>query len=230
MKSFNDSKREESLREACAIGNYESVAAYLNAGVNVNSQNNMNGWTALHWAVHRDFCKVARLLLEWNARSDLINTLGKTPIEYVKSEEMKTILAEQGVNVSKNTQEERSDEVAFVPNYLLFPELIPAVSTPQDSELQPQKQTTEQNQALLQQQEQQQLQLHQQEDQKIQVLIVRDSLASPDNVIGSVLCSITESFSAVLARIKDVSHILSSSSSLTLSIQFRNWTMKFQLQ
>ena len=44
---------EEQLRESACYGDVDAMTSLLQAGVNVNSANAMNGWTALHWA-----CKV----------------------------------------------------------------------------------------------------------------------------------------------------------------------------
>ena len=46
---------EEQFRESACYGDVDIMNSLLNAGVNVNSQNKMNGWTALHWA-----CKVRK--------------------------------------------------------------------------------------------------------------------------------------------------------------------------
>ena len=44
---------EEQLRESACYGDEDALTSLLQSGVNVNSANAMNGWTALHWA-----CKV----------------------------------------------------------------------------------------------------------------------------------------------------------------------------
>ena len=46
---------EEQLRESACYGDVDAMTSLLQAGVNVNSVNAMNGWTALHWA-----CKVRK--------------------------------------------------------------------------------------------------------------------------------------------------------------------------
>ena len=46
---------EEQFRESACYGDVDAMSSLLKAGVNVNSVNKMNGWTALHWA-----CKVKR--------------------------------------------------------------------------------------------------------------------------------------------------------------------------
>ena len=45
---------EEQFRESACYGDVDAMSSLLKAGVNVNSVNKMNGWTALHWA-----CKVS---------------------------------------------------------------------------------------------------------------------------------------------------------------------------
>ena len=46
---------EEQFRESACYGDVDAMSSLLKAGVNVNSVNKMNGWTALHWA-----CKVKK--------------------------------------------------------------------------------------------------------------------------------------------------------------------------
>ena len=57
---------EEQLRESACYGDQDAMTSLLQAGVNVNSANLINGWTALHWA-----CKVQRItiLIYVNART-----------------------------------------------------------------------------------------------------------------------------------------------------------------
>lgn len=40
---FTD-EREDTLREVAALGNIKAVLHFAHSGVNVNSQNKMNGW------------------------------------------------------------------------------------------------------------------------------------------------------------------------------------------
>ena len=44
---------EENLREAACNGDIEALESILTNGIDVNSKNKMNGWTALHWAARR---------------------------------------------------------------------------------------------------------------------------------------------------------------------------------
>ena len=45
---------EENLREAACNGDIEALESILSNGIDVNSKNKMNGWTALHWAARRN--------------------------------------------------------------------------------------------------------------------------------------------------------------------------------
>ena len=44
---------EENLREAACNGDIEALESILTNGIDVNSKNKMNGWTALHWVARR---------------------------------------------------------------------------------------------------------------------------------------------------------------------------------
>jgi len=59
--------KEEQLREACCIGDTETVQKMINDGVDINSQNKMNGWTSLHWAAKRGHTSIVAALLKNNA-------------------------------------------------------------------------------------------------------------------------------------------------------------------
>ena len=59
----------EALREACAIGDVDSVASILRRGVvDVNGRHAINGWTALHWASKRGHGTIVDLLLKVRSR------------------------------------------------------------------------------------------------------------------------------------------------------------------
>jgi len=52
---------EEKLRELCCYGDIEAVENLIKKGVEINSQNKMNGWTALHWAAKRNHMNVVKV-------------------------------------------------------------------------------------------------------------------------------------------------------------------------
>ncbi|OWK13951.1 ANKRD40 [Cervus elaphus hippelaphus] len=47
-------EQQERLREAAALGDIREVQKLVESGVDVNSQNEVNGWTCLHWACKRN--------------------------------------------------------------------------------------------------------------------------------------------------------------------------------
>uniref|UniRef100_A0A670Y5Z2 Uncharacterized protein n=1 Tax=Pseudonaja textilis TaxID=8673 RepID=A0A670Y5Z2_PSETE len=58
---------EERLREAAALGNLEEVQMLVRNGVAVNAQNEVNGWTCLHWACKRNQTHIVKYLLDHGA-------------------------------------------------------------------------------------------------------------------------------------------------------------------
>ena len=52
----------EKLRELACYGDWEAIEKLLkNEEIDINSQNKMNGWTALHWAAKRKHIKVVKV-------------------------------------------------------------------------------------------------------------------------------------------------------------------------
>ncbi|EPZ30918.1 ankyrin [Rozella allomycis CSF55] len=123
--------REELLRESCALGNLEAVQKFIEAGVDVNSQNKVNKWTALHWSAHRGHFKIVKYLLDHGGDPSITNFDGKTAID-LASNEVKELF---GIKIKDDEIVEKKDE--FKPNYLLYPELIASVSVPSDAVLRP---------------------------------------------------------------------------------------------
>lgn len=62
---------EEDFRESCALGNVDYAKKFIAQGININGQNKMNGWTALHWAAARDHPAIAKLLIDNGANQAL---------------------------------------------------------------------------------------------------------------------------------------------------------------
>ena len=58
-----DTNLEEKLREYCSIGDERSARALVDSGVDINSQNRMNGWSCLHWASKRNHCNLVGFLV-----------------------------------------------------------------------------------------------------------------------------------------------------------------------
>ncbi|KAJ2163998.1 hypothetical protein IW143_006177, partial [Coemansia sp. RSA 520] len=62
-------ERDENFREMAALGNLKAITAYIRGGVDLDSQNKMNGWTALHWACARGNIEVAGFLIRAGAKT-----------------------------------------------------------------------------------------------------------------------------------------------------------------
>ncbi|CAG9865155.1 unnamed protein product [Phyllotreta striolata] len=102
---------EEKLREASSLGDSEVISQLLAQNVDVNSQNPVNGWTALHWAHKRGNDHVIKLLTEHGGNPEIRNFKGQTASElrYNSSDTVREDLNELGVK--------------FIPNYLRNPAL-----------------------------------------------------------------------------------------------------------
>lgn len=55
-------QREETLREVCALGNIKAAQHFANSGVNLNSQNKMNGW---YGSFEYLYCKLLRYVFSF---------------------------------------------------------------------------------------------------------------------------------------------------------------------
>ena len=54
---------DEKLREAACYGDWETIERMItnDKDIEINSQNKVNGWTALHWAAKRKHIKVVKV-------------------------------------------------------------------------------------------------------------------------------------------------------------------------
>ncbi|KAF9925490.1 hypothetical protein FBU30_004742 [Linnemannia zychae] len=121
--------RVNDLHEMAAIGNLKSVLHYCQSGVNINAQNAMNGWTALHWASHRGHEPIVRALLMRGANKTVKNNKGQTPGDLAKKPEICTLFGKE-FDPSANAE---SDKSSFIPAYLAQPELSKLWSLPEGS-------------------------------------------------------------------------------------------------
>ncbi|KAF9954522.1 hypothetical protein BGZ72_004495 [Mortierella alpina] len=128
--------RVNDLHEMAAIGNLKAVLHYCQSGVNINAQNAMNGWTALHWAAHRGHEPVVRALLMRGAQKDLKNTKGQVPADLAKNSEICALFGKNESTSEAASQEPAEDtgsKPTFTPAYLAQPDLSKLWSLPDGS-------------------------------------------------------------------------------------------------
>ncbi|MBN3305375.1 ANR40 protein, partial [Amia calva] len=108
---------QERLREAAAIGDIDEVRSLVESGVNVNSQNEINGWTCLHWACKRNHIPIVAYLLSSGADKDVLTSKGEMAVQLTSKPGIRKIL---GVEEEEIT-ESKEDDLPIIPNYLLNP-------------------------------------------------------------------------------------------------------------
>ncbi|GJJ70140.1 hypothetical protein EMPS_02489 [Entomortierella parvispora] len=123
--------RVNDLHEMAAIGNLKAVLHFCQSGVDINAQNSMNKWTALHWAAHRGHEPVVRALLMRGAKKDILNNKGQTPVDLAKKPEICALLGKELAIEEKDVLEQ--EKPAFVPAYLAQPDLSKLWSLPDGS-------------------------------------------------------------------------------------------------
>ncbi|KAJ2713196.1 hypothetical protein H4R19_002376 [Coemansia spiralis] len=127
-------EREENLREMAALGNLKAVRAYIRGGVDVNSQNKMNGWTALHWACIRGNRDVVEFLVRAGADAGIADSKGKTPLDVCKSVAIRALLpGHEATDPQASEASGVEPEQTFVPHYMAYPDLSKAWSIPDDA-------------------------------------------------------------------------------------------------
>ncbi|XP_053231727.1 ankyrin repeat domain-containing protein 40-like isoform X1 [Podarcis raffonei] len=83
---------EERLREAAALGDLEEVQTLLDKGVEVNAQNEINGWTCLHWACKRNHTQVVSYLLDSRADKEIFTVNGELAAHLTSKKEIRKLL------------------------------------------------------------------------------------------------------------------------------------------
>uniref|UniRef100_A0AAY5L0E4 Ankyrin repeat domain 40 n=1 Tax=Esox lucius TaxID=8010 RepID=A0AAY5L0E4_ESOLU len=101
-----DKELQERLREASAIGDIDEVRLLVESGVNVNSQNEINGWTCLHWACKRNHKAVVSYLLSSGADQEILTFELETQSLPIEEEDVPEI---------------KEPELPIIPNYLSNP-------------------------------------------------------------------------------------------------------------
>ncbi|XP_005424702.2 ankyrin repeat domain-containing protein 40 [Geospiza fortis] len=97
------------------IGGESSLGKLL--GVGLNSQNEVNGWTCLHWACKRNHVAVVAYLLHAGADKDILTKKGERPAQLTSKREIRKML---GVEDELPDLKQDSD-LPIIPNYLVNP-------------------------------------------------------------------------------------------------------------
>ncbi|KAL3876297.1 hypothetical protein ACJMK2_034161 [Sinanodonta woodiana] len=106
---------EERLRESACIGDLDNVKRFVESnGVNVNSKNSINGWTALHWAAKRNHVAVVRYLLSCGADKNIKNKENDIPGQLTSNSDILALLDCQDKDFKKT-------ELPITPGYLANP-------------------------------------------------------------------------------------------------------------
>ncbi|XP_068435458.1 ankyrin repeat domain-containing protein 40 [Clinocottus analis] len=115
-----DKELQERLREASAIGDIDEVRTLVESGVNVNSQNEINGWTCLHWACKRNHKHIVSYLLNYGADKEILTAKDELASQLTSKPEIKRLL---GVEVEE-VPEVKEPELPIIPNYMSHPAFI----------------------------------------------------------------------------------------------------------
>ncbi|XP_054249901.1 ankyrin repeat domain-containing protein 40-like isoform X1 [Indicator indicator] len=95
MSGAAERELEERLREAAALGDVEEVRRLLGAGADINSRNEINGWTCLHWACKRNHAQVVSCLLAAGANRQILTARGELAAELTVKADIRKMLGEE---------------------------------------------------------------------------------------------------------------------------------------
>uniref|UniRef100_A0A8D0L778 Ankyrin repeat domain 40 n=1 Tax=Sphenodon punctatus TaxID=8508 RepID=A0A8D0L778_SPHPU len=115
---LEEKELQERLREAAALGDFEEVQRLVESGVNVNSQNEINGWTCLHWACKRNHSQVVSYLLDSGADKEILAAKGEMPVQLTSRREIRKML---GVEDDELPDLKKDSDLPILPNYLANP-------------------------------------------------------------------------------------------------------------
>ncbi|KAM6403348.1 ankyrin repeat domain-containing protein 40 isoform 2-T2 [Rhynochetos jubatus] len=118
MSAPAERERQERLREAAALGDAEEVQRLVELGVSLNSQNEVNGWTCLHWACKRNHAPVVAYLLHAGADKEILTKKGERPAQLTSKREIRKML---GVEDDELPDLKKDSDLPIIPNYLANP-------------------------------------------------------------------------------------------------------------
>lgn len=107
---------EDKLREAACFGDEEAVCKLVEKGVNVNSQHEINGWTAMHWAAKRGHANIVSYLINHGADRNIPTKKGELASSLTDNDEICKLLGGAHTNKSE-------EKLPIVPNYIAYPPL-----------------------------------------------------------------------------------------------------------
>ncbi|KAM6377024.1 ankyrin repeat domain-containing protein 40-like [Pluvialis apricaria] len=108
---------EERLREAAALGDVEEVRRLLGEGADINSRNEINGWTCLHWACKRNHAQVVSCLLDAGADKQILTAKGELAAQLTSKPDIRKILGEE----ETECQGVKDLNLPIVANYVASP-------------------------------------------------------------------------------------------------------------
>ncbi|XP_068269641.1 ankyrin repeat domain-containing protein 40 isoform X2 [Nyctibius grandis] len=111
-------ERQERLREAAALGDAAEVQRLVELGVSLNSQNEVNGWTCLHWACKRNHAPVVAYLLHAGADKEILTKKGERPAQLTSKREIRKML---GAEDDELPDLKKDSDLPIIPNYLANP-------------------------------------------------------------------------------------------------------------
>ncbi|KAJ6660298.1 hypothetical protein lerEdw1_017721 [Lerista edwardsae] len=117
--TIEEKELQERLREAAALGDIEEVQRLVEFGVSVNSQNEINGWTCLHWACKRNHAQVVSYLLDAGADKEILTVKEEKPAQLTSKQEIRKMLGVE--DADELLDEKKESSLPILPNYLANP-------------------------------------------------------------------------------------------------------------
>ena len=81
--TYVDSNGDNLLHIAAQLGDVNTIALLVDAGVNINQKGDM-GFTALHYAYDGKYSRAIEFLLAHGASAEIENEFGKRPVEQAR--------------------------------------------------------------------------------------------------------------------------------------------------
>ena len=89
----------------------------------MNSQHDINGWTALHWAAKRNHLNVVNLLCNHGADKSISTNKGELPSQLTSEGVIKVLLSANLNKAATPKVVKKEENLAITPNYIRSPPL-----------------------------------------------------------------------------------------------------------